>query len=326
MKEHSKALRAFEDYFGLGDDRSLTRLQDIYLARAKTGDSVPTRQRTRTLSVRLRIPADAARGCMTGHVRFNGDGFSVRRPFELLVTGPLTLSARAVTASRAVVTVTNRSPRSLQGALTCASALWPAGAPISFRVEGMSSTQLPITLRGAVTGSEELCITASSGDVSEPHSLWLHPLLMNGGFERGGTRPGGWAYQSAHLACSSTEDPHEGKACLQLQGEKGVFVEAHRTLPVAAGPTYRAQCWVRRTDGAARKAAPCVVLFLKAGGERYLDLRKLTQNPDDQWNRYEVRFELTEDAKSAALYLYNVDSTATVWYDAASVWELLADD
>lgn len=46
MKEHSKAFTAFGNHL-LGDHRSLTRLQDVYLTRAKTRDSVPTGQLSR---------------------------------------------------------------------------------------------------------------------------------------------------------------------------------------------------------------------------------------------------------------------------------------
>ena len=72
---------------------------------------------------------------------------------------------------------------------------------------------------------------------------------------------------------------------------------------------------MRRTPGAGSRIGPCMVLFLKAGGERYRFLEKVTDAPDDQWNEYRVSFAYAEDVRAASLYLYNVSSEATVWFD-----------
>ena len=48
-------------------------------------------------------------------------------------------------------------------------------------------------------------------------------------------------------------------------------------------------------------------------------LGKASANPDDQWNEYGTTFTRGEDVRSVSLYLYNVDSDATVWFDAVTV-------
>jgi hypothetical protein len=158
----------------------------------------------------------------------------------------------------------------------------------------------------------------TAGGQTERQTLWVRPIILNGGFEKigSGGRPSDWSYQKPEQISAENV---EGETCLKLQGKSDGFVEADQPVSLIPGRTYEARCRMKRTAGAAYRATAAVVLFLKASGERAYDLKKLTTNPDDQWNDYGVTFTPGDDFARSSVYLYNVNSAATVWYDAVSV-------
>ncbi len=272
----------------------------------------------------LKLPAATPRGCLTGHLLLTGEGFSVRRPVEVLVRGPFALDGEYLAARHAVqLQVANASGIRHDGRLRVTGSLWTEPVETDFTV-GPGETApvtVPCAARRALTEPTDLEVVVTGAGETETFRVHVRPPLVNGGFELTAAtgRPAAWEYQQAELATSDDVDPAEGLRCLKLSGQPGAFLEAHQTLDLERGVTYTARCKMRRSEGTGRIVGPCVVLYLKAGGERYVHLKKVSDAPDAEWNRYEATFSLAEDVERAMLYLYNVDSTATAWFDAAEV-------
>jgi hypothetical protein len=274
----------------------------------------------------LTLPAHKAsfRGCLAGHVRFEGAGMTVRRPFEALITSSFATAANLRRQS-VRVTVRNLGKTPRRGSLAISGPPWPAPLKqaLSVAAGATAGFDLPLTASAAAAISEPVAldIAITSGGDTEHQSAVIGPALLNGDFERAGegNRPASWDYQQAQQAAADTANPASGKVCLKLVGKQGLFVEAHQFLTVEPGGTYEAHCRMRRTPGAAATVGPTIVLLLKTGGERYVPLAKATNLPDDQWNDYAASFTVSDDVSRTAMYLYNVNSEATVWYDGASV-------
>jgi len=75
------------------------------------------------------------------------------------------------------------------------------------------------------------------------------------------------------------------------------------------------RCRLRRSPGTAKTLGPCVVVLMKNGPDKYLHLQKTTAGPDDQWNDFAISVPPDAETRAVMLYLYNVDSTATAWFD-----------
>ena len=268
-----------------------------------------------TLRLAVAVPAGEPRGCKTGNCRFGSSG---ERPVEILVRSPFEV-AGLPRGDAACLVVRNRSGAAREGALTLSGALWPQGVrrPFSLPARGAQEIPVPLPEGTRLTEPVEVAVTLTSAGQSDRETVWLSPLVANAGFERAeeSGRPASWGYQHGEQAATDAVGPAEGKTCLRLAGKAGAFLEAHQELPLEGGRTYEARCKMRRTPGAGSRIGPCMVLFLKAGGERYRFLEKVTDAPDDQWNEYRVSFAYAEDVRAASLYLYNVSSEATVWFD-----------
>jgi hypothetical protein len=219
--------------------------------------------------------------------------------------------------------VDNAGASAQTGRLTLAGASWPATVALPLSVAGNSRAEFDVPLPEGTVLAEvvEVTVAIECAGQTDRRSLWLRPVVLNGGFERlsEGDRPAEWQYQQAQQAAADTTEPAAGKTCLRLAGNPGLFVEANQPLPVEPGGAYEARCRMRRTPGTTGTVGPAVVLFLRAGGERYERLKKVTNLPDDQWNDYAAGFTVAPDVARVALYLYNVNSDATVWYDEARV-------
>jgi hypothetical protein len=134
-------------------------------------------------------------------------------------------------------------------------------------------------------------------------------------------KPSGWVLQGAAQVAVVSGSPAQGKACLRLTGKPGLFVEAHQVLRLAPGESVTVRCRMRRTAGTGKTVGPCAVVFPGAGPERYLHLSKTTSAPDEQWNDFAASVTGEAEASTVMLYLYNVDSTATAWFDEVRVDE-----
>lgn len=275
-----------------------------------------------TVSVRLPISAtvSAERRCYSGHVVLQADGTKVRRPVELLVVSPFSLGA-ALKPQGLCVTVTNQSQAAQEGVLTLRGEAWPAGIRQALKLGPAQTAQVMLPLEKAPSETLALEAEVHSGGQKDEQRLMVRPVVVNGGFERAGAggRAADWSYQGPDRVSLDTTNPAEGQQCLKLEGQKGVFVEADQTIAVEPGGTYEATCRMRRTAGEGARIGPAVVLFLKAGGERYVYMQKTTQAPDDQWNECRGAFTVKDDVARVLLYLYNVNSTATAWYDDVRV-------
>ncbi len=271
----------------------------------------------------LSVAATAPRRCLAGHVRFEGAGVTVRRPLEVLVTSPFETTA-ALRAGQVHLTVRNIGRSAQTGRVRVEGALWAEAVtlPLSVAGTGKGEFDLPPPSAGAALDEPvQLDVAIECGGQTDRQTLGLRPVVLNGGFERAGQggRPGDWQYQQPQQAASDAANPAAGKVCLRLDGKPGLFVEADQLLAVEAGRTYEARCRMRRTAGDAPAVGPAVVLFLKAGGERYEHLKKVTNLPDDQWNDYAATFTVAADVARVAFYLYNVNSDVTAWYDEVRV-------
>ncbi|NLC59089.1 MAG: hypothetical protein GX774_19820 [Armatimonadetes bacterium] len=275
-------------------------------------------QSSTTVSLPLAIPSEAARGCAHGRVRFAGAGFTVTRPLELLIQSPFQLSA-ALRGQSVVLTLANRSQAAHQGEITVSGGPWaqPARAPFTLAAGGTARVTLPLPAGAALTDTMEVAATIRAGSQSDRQSLWLAPLVANAGFEQlaADGRPARWDYQNAELITTDTNGAAEGERCLKLSGEPSRFVEAHQALTLEPGGTYVARCKLRHTGGPGARIRPAIVFFLNTGEERYVYLEPTSAGPPEEWRDYQARFTAPENARLVALYLYNVHSEATAWYD-----------
>ncbi len=287
------------------------------------GDAVqvalPARQ---TVSARLPLAtgAGAERRCYRAHLVAKAADTTVRRPVDILVVSPYEVTA-GLTGAGVQVRVRNRSQVAQGGQLTVTGSLWdqPHAQPLQVAAGGERDLTLP--LARPLTDATALRAEIRHGGQVDGWDLAVRPLVINGGFETAGAggRPNGWNYQGPAQVSTDTDRPAVGQACLKLTGRPGVFVEADQVLPVAAGQTYEATCRMRRGAGEGARIQPAVVLFMKNGPERYAYLEPRTKLPADQWNEYGVRFTVSAEVARVAIYLYNVNSTATAWFDDVRV-------
>jgi hypothetical protein len=276
----------------------------------------------------VRLPVTVVKGMPTGvlngHLSFAGRGVRVRRPLEVLVCSPFAVSGNARHGA-VEIAVKNNSRSSRQGTLTVSGTLWPEPVTRDVAAAAAAVATVGFTLPPgtALTEPAEILATLLTDGQSDPHRVWLQPRLQNAGFERAGSAglPPAWDVQNGAQIALDPVDPAEGNACLRLTGKPGAFVEAHQTLAVQPGETVTVRCRLRRSPGAARTLGPCVVLVREAGGETYLHLQRTTTAPDEQWNDFAVSVTPDPQTRATVLYLYNVDSAATAWFDAARVEE-----
>lgn len=281
-------------------------------------------QTAQTVRIPVAVPSDAPVGALNRHVRFVGKGVAVRRPLEALVRSPFALSAR-IRPGVLEVTLQNLSAAAQAGSLTVSGPFWPAPVRRDVSVAGVSAASLGFEVPMGLSLDEPVAVEAvlAVAGRHERQVLWLQPRLQNPGFEHADAagRPAGWGVQCAPQVAIDTDSPAAGKSCLRLSGKAGAFVEAHQTLKLETGETVTVRCRVRRTPGAARTLGPSVVLFGTRGGEQYVPLKKVSGAPDEQWNDYAATVTAGPEVRSAGLYLYNVDSAATAWFDEVRLGE-----
>jgi hypothetical protein len=272
------------------------------------------------LHIPCALPSSTPRGCAADHIRFEGTGFAVRRPVEILCTSPFEASA-ALQPGKVVLRVRNISRATQSGEVTVSGALWAQPQTEALSIAAGAQTSIDLTLPGgtSIAGAVDLAVDIKCAGQSDHQAVSVRPMVLNGGFERldGAGRPTEWSYQNAAQAAGDAAGPASGKTALKLTGKPDAFVEADQVMPCETGRTYTARCKMRRTAGEGT-VGPCIVMFPKAGAERYEHLKKLTDLPDDQWNEYEVTFTVGDDVNRTMFYLYNTNSTATVWYDDVS--------
>jgi hypothetical protein len=237
-----------------------------------------------------------------------------------LVVSPFSTAA-ALRRGSVHLAVSNAGKGSRTGSVTVSGAPWaaPVKRALSVNAGAAAEFDLPITVAVAEPATLDIAITI--GGDTEHQSATIRPVLLNGGFERlgDGGRPTEWEYQQSQQASADTANPASGKTCLKLTHAPGLFVEAHQFLAVEPGHAYTARCKLRRTPGTAATIGPIIVFFPKSGSERSIALSKMTDRPDDQWNDYAADFTVADDVARTALYLYDVNSDADVWYDDASI-------
>ena len=261
----------------------------------------------------VKAPVEQPMGCVTGTVRFEGFDETIQRPCECLVTSPFEVSGE-LWQDRLYVDVRNLSSTALTVSIMVRGEGVEKLEETSFK--GRGGTRVAVELPRPLLEPATFDVTLRYGDQEEKHSVQVRPELLNPGFERVvGNRPADWAFQNEDLASLDHDNPAEGERSLKLAGKKGAFLEAHQPLQVRPGMPYEVRCKVRRGPGVGKTVGPCVVLYLKAGFERYVHLQKETDLPADQWNEYVAEFTWTDDAREVMLYMYNVDSDATVWFD-----------
>ncbi len=275
-------------------------------------------------SVRLpvAVPPGAGPGCLRGHVTLRTGAVTVRRPYEVLLRSPFEVTA-ALRQSHVRLIVTNRSQAAHSGTLEVAGVLWPVpvSRPFSAGAAATTSVELPLAGASMPTAPVELRVALTCAGRAEAMTAWLSPIVSNGGFEVTGPegRPASWSYQSGDRATVDPEGAAEGKTCLKLAGKRGAFLGAHQSLHVEAGGSYEVRCRMRRSAGTAAAIGPQVVVFPQTGAERYFPLRKVSTLPDEQWNEYALSFTVPVDARDTQVYLYNVNSDATVWFDDVQI-------
>lgn len=289
------------------------------LLKAPVRVTVPGQQ-TVTAALALVAPGGTERRCYSAHIVAKAGGVIVRRPVEVLVTSPFAVSAE-LGGSGVRVTVRNQSAAAQSGQLTVSGPLWekPVTQPLALGAKGDVVVTLP--LAEALTDGVALQAQIQSEGQTETQELSVQPMVRNPGFETAGSggRPASWNYQGPEFAFTDAENPAAGKACLKLAGKLGAFVEADQMIPAVVGQGYVARCRMRRSAGEGARVQPAVVLFMKNGPEQYAYLTKATDRPDDQWNEYATHFTVTDQVARVAVYLYNVNSTATAWFDDVRV-------
>lgn len=283
--------------------------------------TLPARQ-TRTVALPVTVPVGAPRACTSGHVVFVQASGTVRRPCDLLVTSPFACSGR-LRGDRVELTLTNLTHVVQTGKLVVTSPALAAAPPRSLTLPPAGQTTLALPLAAGFVALAPLNVETAltCGAETDRQTLWLRPLALNGAFDEPsvGGRPAEWNYQNAQQATRETVD---GNPCLRLAGQPGLFVEADQALPTETGKTYEVRCRMKRTAGAGGRVGPSVVLFPASGPERYVDLQKVTDQPDEEWNDYRVRFTMDPAVARALLYLYNVSSPAVAWFDDVQVSEV----
>jgi hypothetical protein len=263
------------------------------------------------------VPANAERRCLSTHVILTAGKQTVRRPLSLIVSSPFVLSPR-LGAQGAEVIIHNQSQATQTGTVACSSKSWPKATTRALNLPAGAEVTVMLPLEASPTEALEVQAEIRAGGQVDRQTLWVRPVILNGSFDNVGSggRPSDWTYQKPEQASSETV---AGNTCLKLVGKPGLFVEGNQQITLLPGVTYQARCRMKRTPGATARATAAVVLFPKSGTERYHYFEKLTKNPDDQWNDYGATFTVGADVSRTALYLYNVNSEATVWYDDVSV-------
>ncbi|MBI2298170.1 MAG: carbohydrate binding domain-containing protein [Armatimonadetes bacterium] len=276
----------------------------------------------RTVSARLPLTAAAGleRRCYSGHLLVKAQDQTRQRPLDVLVVSPYEVSA-ALAGQGVQVRVRNHSQVAQSGRLAISGPLWDSSTTQPIRIEASGESTVMLPLARPLTDESAIRAQIQYGDQVDGWDLVVRPWVLNGGFETpgAGARPAGWNFQGPELASTDNDRPAAGKACLKLTGRPGVFVEADQLVPVVAGQTYAASCQMRRSAGEAARVQPAVVLFMKSGPEQYAYLEPRTKQPAAEWNEYFVRFTVPPDVARVAVYLYNVNSTATAWFDEVQV-------
>lgn len=278
-------------------------------------------QSTQQVVVPVSVPAGIPGTALCGTVRLAGKGVAVRRPMEVLVVSALHVSGR-LRKDTVEIVLKNLSSAPRRGTVTAQGKPWSAPQSTGYEVMASATTTVSLPCGPGLLLDEPTEVTIRvSGGGPVAHALWIGPRLQNPGFERAdaGGKPAGWQMQNAPQIAVENENPAVGKACLRLIGKPGTFVEAHQALDLEPGEKATVRCQVRRTPGTARTLGPTVVVFAKTGGEKYLPLSKVTAAPDDQWNDYAATVTADPEARALMLYLYNVDSAATAWFDDVRV-------
>ncbi|MHB8993632.1 MAG: DUF6259 domain-containing protein [Armatimonadota bacterium] len=274
-------------------------------------------QSTRKVIIPVTVPGNAERRCLSTHMILTAGKQTVRRPLSLVVSSPFMLSPR-LGVHGAEVTIRNQSQTMQNGTVIFSGKQWPKATIQALSLPAGVEATVVLPLEASPTEALEVQAEIQAGGQVDRQTLWVRPIILNGSFDSVGSggRPGGWTYQKPAQAFSETV---AGNSCLKLIGQPGLFVEGNQQITLLPGVTYQARCRMKRTPGAAARATAAVVLFPKSGGERYRYFEKLTNHPDEEWNDYGITFTVEGDASRMALYLYNVSSEVTVWYDDVSV-------
>jgi hypothetical protein len=274
-------------------------------------------QTTTGLRLSVSVPAGAERRCFAGHVVVKTGTVTVRRPLDFLVTSPFQTDA-GLQPGGLEITVTNLSRSRQQAQLTLAGPLWAKPMTRTVDVPGGQSATVGVPLETEVRDPVEIQATLSQAGQTERQSLWVRPLVVNGGFERAGVggRPAEWSYQNEARVATDTD---AGNPCLRLNGQPGLFVEGDQVIPARPGVTYEARCRMKRTPEAGDRVQPAIVVFFAAGGENYHYLTPVGPERVGEWTEYAVRFTVAPNVARTAFYLYNVNSAATAWFDDVRV-------
>ena len=296
-------------------------LDQPQIASVKTspGVTVPAQATTAT-RLPVATAADMERRCYAGHLVGKTATATVRRPVEVLVVSPF--AAQATLEGQSVrVVIGNKSQAAQRAEATISGPLWaqPVTQPLALAPGAEAAVLLP--LAQPLTETVSLRAQIKCGGQTDSQDLVIRPLVLNGGFETPGAggRPAGWSFQAPELAATDDANPAAGRSSLKLTGKPGAFVEADQMIPAVPGRSYEAHCQMRRTAGPGARIQPAVVLFMKNGPERYAYLEKVTSHPGDQWNEYVAKFTVTDAVDRVALYLYNVNSSATAWFDEVRI-------
>ena len=146
------------------------------------------------------------------------------------------------------------------------------------------------------------------------------PLLVNGGFERGGSKPHGWGLgtwsadaQTEYESRAVRDRPHSGQWCLMVKGiAGGLNLVASQHVDVERGKTYvlRGYC---RGDVAA-KASFCS----QSGKNQYIWSPPL--GPSEDWTPFEWVFTV-ENPEERLIIAMRLGDCGTVYFDDLSLEE-----
>ena len=146
------------------------------------------------------------------------------------------------------------------------------------------------------------------------------PLLLNGGLERGGSRPSGWALgtwsadaQTQYETRAVQDRAHSGQWCLMMKGIAGALnVVASQHVDVKRGTTYVLRGYHR--GNVAARASFCS----QSGKNQYIWSPPL--GPSENWAHFQWRFTV-ENPEERLIIAMRLGDYGTVYFDDLSLDE-----
>ena len=140
----------------------------------------------------------------------------MRRPLEVLVRGPYSVTGAYLSSSRAVeLQVANASASERRAKLRVSGPLWeaPVEAEAQVSPHGSAAVALPLGAGRALDEPTDVTVEVIEGVDSESYTLQVRPPVLNPGFEvtSAAGRPAMWTYQNEDLATTDDQGAAEGQ-------------------------------------------------------------------------------------------------------------------